>query len=154
MASPPPTNTLTTKTIRVSHLAGISVSYHLPKPIIGSKPTLILIPSILATASTLIKQVSDKTLLEQANLLVLEPLGHGATKVVAGEKSWTYWDSAVAFLQAMELLNVKRAFVLGVSQGGWIAVRMGLYAPEKVFETHPANKFKESKKKREFGLTE
>jgi len=99
---------------------------------VGSKPTVILIPSLLASASTLIKQVSEKALSEYANVVVFEPLGHGATKVVGGDGSWTYWDSATAFLQAMDGLNIKKAFVLGVSQGGFIAARMALYAPDRI----------------------
>ena len=35
-------------------------------------------------------------------------------------------------LQVMEALGVKKAFVLGTSQGGWITVRMALLAPDKV----------------------
>jgi microsomal epoxide hydrolase len=35
-------------------------------------------------------------------------------------------------LQVMEAQGVKKAFVLGTSQGGWIVVRMALLAPEKV----------------------
>jgi len=70
--------------------------------------------------------------MEQANLLIFEPLGHGGTKVVGGEVSWTFWDSATCFLLAMDALNIKRAFVLGVSQGGFIATRMALYAPDRI----------------------
>ena len=32
----------------------------------------------------------------------------------------------------MEEMGVKKAFVLGTSQGGWITVRMALLAPDKV----------------------
>ena len=35
-------------------------------------------------------------------------------------------------LQVMEALGVKKAFVLGTSQGGWTTVRMALLAPEKI----------------------
>jgi pimeloyl-ACP methyl ester carboxylesterase len=35
-------------------------------------------------------------------------------------------------LQVMEKLGIKKAFVLGTSQGGWVTVRMALLAPEKV----------------------
>jgi pimeloyl-ACP methyl ester carboxylesterase len=136
MASPPAAagpSVLTTKLVRVPHLFGISLSYHIHKPIVGSKPTLILIPSLLATASSLLKQVKDAELQDQCNILVFEPLGHGGTKVVGGqERSWTYWDSAHAFLQGMDALNVKRAFVVGVSQGSFIATRMALLSPDKV----------------------
>jgi pimeloyl-ACP methyl ester carboxylesterase len=35
-------------------------------------------------------------------------------------------------LQVMEALGIKKAFVLGTNQGGWITVRMALLAPDKI----------------------
>jgi len=35
-------------------------------------------------------------------------------------------------IQVMEALGIKKAFVLGTSQGGWITVRMALVAPDKI----------------------
>jgi len=34
--------------------------------------------------------------------------------------------------QVIEALGIKKAFVLGTSQGGWITVRMALLAPDKI----------------------
>jgi len=35
-------------------------------------------------------------------------------------------------LQVMDALRIKKAFVLGTSQGGWITVRMALLAPNRI----------------------
>jgi pimeloyl-ACP methyl ester carboxylesterase len=40
-------------------------------------------------------------------------------------------------IQVMGALGIEKAFVLGTSQGGWMAARMALLAPEKVRSTHP-----------------
>jgi pimeloyl-ACP methyl ester carboxylesterase len=118
------------KTVRVSHLNGTSIGYQLPKTVVGSKNTLILIPPF-GTPSLIFKpQLTNPELLASFNLLVLEPLGQGVTKT--NSPVWTAWDSAYAFIQAMDSLGVKKAFVLGESQGGWIAARMALYAPDRV----------------------
>jgi pimeloyl-ACP methyl ester carboxylesterase len=118
------------KTIRVAHLNGTSIGYQLPKPLVGSKSTLILIPNFGFTSALFKPQVTNPELLAATNILVLEPIGHGVTKTAA--PVWTLWDSAYAFVQAMDALGVKKAFVLGQSQGGMIAARMALYAPDRV----------------------
>src|SRR5205807_8251245 len=45
---------------------------------------------------------------------------------------FTYWDSAVANLQVLDALGIPEAFVLGTSQGGWVATRMAMLAPRTV----------------------
>src|ERR1700761_5624798 len=122
--------TIPVKTIRVSHLNGTSIGYQLPKPLVGSKITLILIPTFGTNAVVFKPQVTNSELLGAFNLLVFEPLGQGVTKT--NSPVWTAWDSAYALIQAMDALNVRKAFVLGESQGGWIAARMALYAPDRV----------------------
>lgn len=121
---------LSTKTVKVAHLEGTSIGYHLPKAISHSKPTLVLIPGFASNATTFRHQVADPSLLEIANVLVLEALGYGSTKT--SSPTWTAWDSATCLLQAMEALGVRKAFVLGAGEGGWIGLRMALYAPDKV----------------------
>ena len=64
------------------------------------------------------------------NLLAIELLGHGKTRTKS--ENFTYWDTAIMSLQVMEALGVKKAFVLGTSQGGWITARMALLAPDKI----------------------
>src|SRR5205085_1015672 len=109
-------------------------SYHAPKALSATKPTLVLIPGFACGATEFRPQVADTALLEVANLLVLEPLGHGATKT--NSPAWTDWDSARCFLQATDALGVKKALVLGHGVGGSVAARMALYAPDKVTAPH------------------
>jgi pimeloyl-ACP methyl ester carboxylesterase len=127
--SDPAAALLPTKTIRVAHL-GATVGYHAPKTLVANKPTLVLIPGFACGATEFRPQVADAALLEVANLLVLEPLGQGATKT--NSPAWTDWDSARCFLQATDALGVKKALVLGHGVGGHVAARMALYAPDKV----------------------
>lgn len=116
-------------TINVPHLGGISAGYR-STGIDPAKPTVVLINSMCTTSSLYNEQFNSKSLTSAVNLLAVEPLGHGATS--SATEHFTYWDSAIMALQVMEALGVKKAFVLGTSQGGWIVVRMALLAPEKV----------------------
>lgn len=119
-----------TKTVRVAHLGGTSVAYHLAKPLKGSKPTLVLIHGLCSNVTQFRAQLDDALLNETTNVLLLDALGHGNTRTKS--PSYTLWDSATAFLQAFDALGVKDAIVVGTSMGGWIATRMALYAPERV----------------------
>src|SRR6266536_4090545 len=54
------------------------------------QPTFVLINSF-STSSDLFKaQYKDKDLTSVANLLAIEPLGHGKTRTKT--ETWTYWD--------------------------------------------------------------
>ena len=75
-------------------------------------------------------QFADETLAATANLLAIEPYGHGETR--ASYEQFTYWDSAIANLQVSTRSSIPEAFVLGTSQGGWIAARMAILAPDIV----------------------
>jgi pimeloyl-ACP methyl ester carboxylesterase len=116
-------------TVNVPHLGGISAGYR-STGIDPAKPTVVLINSMCTTSSLYNDQFNSKSLTDAVNLLAIEPLGHGATS--SATEHFTYWDSAIMALQVMEAQGVKKAFVLGTSQGGWIVVRMALLAPEKV----------------------
>jgi len=107
------------------------VGYHLVNPLKGSKPTVVLISGFMGTATAWRPQIDDKVLNEAVNLLILEPLGNGSTKT--NSPVYTLWDSAYAFIQVFDALGVKRAMVFGTSLGGWIATRMALYAPERIY---------------------
>lgn len=64
------------------------------------------------------------------NLLAIELLGHSKTRTKS--EHFTYWDTALMNLQVMDALGIKKAFVVGTSQGGWITVRMALLGPDKI----------------------
>lgn len=118
------------KTVHVPHLGGIDAGYQMPYPYDVSKPTLVLVNSFTTSSELYQSQYANEELTSRMNLLAIELLGHGRTRTRV--ESWTYWDTAIMNLQVMEALGVKKAFVLGTSQGGWITVRMALLAPDKV----------------------
>ena len=118
------------QTVEIPHLGGSTVGYTFGGPYGPALPTLVLINSYTTSAELYRPQFADPALGSAANLLALEPYGHGRTR--ASYQHFTYWDSAVANLQALDALGIREAFVLGTSQGGWIAVRMALLAPDVV----------------------
>src|SRR5215469_14903821 len=118
------------KTVHVHHLGGIDVSYRMAKSYRPNKPTLIMINPFTTCAELYRGQLQNATLVDAMNLVAIEPLGHGDTRTRVTE-TFTYWDSAIMIQQAMDALGIKKAFLLGISQGGWIATRIALYAPDK-----------------------
>ncbi|PNP48586.1 hydrolase [Trichoderma gamsii] len=118
-------------TIRVPHLGGINAGYRLSNGAVDpAKPTVVLINSMCTTTSLFNSQFSNTALTDAANLLAIEPLGHGSTECSA--ENYTYWDTAIMAVQVLDALGIKKAFALGTSQGGWIVTRMALVAPEKI----------------------
>jgi hypothetical protein len=81
------------KTIHVPHLGGIQVGYQMPQAYDPRKPTFILINSFTTTSDLYRAQFADAQLTTAANLLAIEPLGHGRTKTKA--ETWTYWDVGI-----------------------------------------------------------
>jgi pimeloyl-ACP methyl ester carboxylesterase len=121
------------KTKSVPHLGGIEVGYRLSSSD-PSRPTLVLIIPFTTTVDYYLPEFKNSELTDKLNLLAVEPLGHGATR--AKTETFTYWDSALAFLQLMDALDIERAFAAGTSQGGWMAARMALLAPQRVSIAH------------------
>ena len=118
-----------TATITVPHLGTSTIGYRLGKAYDASLPTLVLVNSFTASVEQYRPQFADERL-AGVNLLAIEPYGHGETR--AGYAQFTYWDSAIEILQVLDALDIPEAFVLGTSQGGWIAARMAILAPSVV----------------------
>jgi pimeloyl-ACP methyl ester carboxylesterase len=110
----------------VPHLGTSTIGYKFGKPYDSSLPTVVMVNSFTTSVELYRPQFADARLGEVANLLAIEPYGHGETR--ATYEHFTYWDSAVANLQVLEALDIPEAFVLGTSQGGWIAARMAMLA--------------------------
>ena len=115
--------------IPVQHLGAVA-GYQMPQPFDPSKSTLVLINPFATSSKLYHKQLENTKLISAMNLLAIEPLGHGQTRCKSPH--FTYWDTAIMNLQAMDALGIQKAFVLGTSQGGWTAVRMALLAPERI----------------------
>lgn len=118
------------QTITVSHLGTSTIGYQRSGDHDPTRPTLVMVNSFSTSVEVYRPQFADGELTAAANLLALEPYGHGRTR--AGYEQFTYWDSAVANLQVLEALDIPTAFVLGTSQGGWVAARMAMLAPDVV----------------------
>lgn len=118
------------ETITVPHLGTSTIGYQLGKAYDASLPTLVMVNSFSTSVELYRHQFADEKLTATANLLALEPYGHGRTR--ASYEQFTYWDSAVANLQVLDALGIPEAFVLGTSQGGWVAARMAMLAPHTV----------------------
>jgi pimeloyl-ACP methyl ester carboxylesterase len=119
-----------TATITVPHLGTSTIGYKLGKAYDASLPTLVMVNSFTTSVEQYRPQFADATLAATANLLAIEPYGHGETR--ASYEQYTYWDSAIANLQVLDALGIPEAFALGTSQGGWIAARMAILAPDVV----------------------
>jgi pimeloyl-ACP methyl ester carboxylesterase len=114
----------------VPHLGTSTIGYKLGKAYDASLPTLVMVNSFSTSVELYRPQFANENLTATANLLALEPYGHGQTR--ASYEQFTYWDSAIANLQVLEALGIPEAFVLGTSQGGWVAARMAMLAPRTV----------------------
>lgn len=121
----------TSKIVHVPHLGGINASCVISEPFDHSKPTCVCINSMCTTAALYKEQFESAEVSKAMNLLAVEPLGHGKTLSPMSEQ-FTYWDSAIMALQVMENMGIKKAFVLGTSQGGWIVTRMALLGQVQV----------------------
>lgn len=118
------------QTITVPHLGTSTVGYQFGKTYDPALPTLVLVNSFSTSVDLYRPQFADPVLGASANLLAIELYGHGLTR--ATYEQFTYWDSAIANLQVLRALGISRAFVLGTSQGGWVAARMALLAPDVI----------------------
>jgi pimeloyl-ACP methyl ester carboxylesterase len=118
------------ETTTVPHLGGTQVGHRFARPYDRSLPTLVMVNSFTTTVDLYRPQFASDELAGTANLLAVEPYGHGATR--SPFEHFTYWDTAHAVLQLLDALGVGQAFVLGTSQGGWVAARTALLAPDRI----------------------
>ncbi|MGY1722715.1 alpha/beta fold hydrolase [Blastococcus sp. SYSU DS0533] len=119
-----------TETIQIPHLGGSTIGHRFGKAYDPSLPTLVMVNSFTTSVELYRPQFADEQLAGTANLLAIEPYGHGQTR--AAYAQFTYWDTAIAGLQVLDALGIPDAFVLGTSQGGWIAARMAMLAPDRI----------------------
>ena len=117
-------------TLEIPHLGGSTIGYRFGQPYNPALPTLVLTNSWSTSAQLYRPQFEDEGLNRVANVLAIEPYGHGRTRATYAD--FTYWDSAIANLQVLEKLQIDRAFAQGTSQGGWVVVRMALLAPDRI----------------------
>lgn len=117
-------------TITVPHLGTSSIGYRFSRPYDSSRPTLVMVNSFTTSVELYRPQFAHAELAQTANLLAIEAYGHGETR--SPYEQFTYWDTAHANLQVLDALGISEAFVLGTSQGGWVAARMAMLSPGTV----------------------
>ena len=99
-----------TQTVDVPHLGGSSIGYRFGRPYDPSLPTLVMVNSFTTSVELYRPQFGDSALNDVANVLAIEPYGHGATR--ATYRQFTYWASAVANLQVLDALDCGLAYDL------------------------------------------
>jgi pimeloyl-ACP methyl ester carboxylesterase len=93
----------------------------------GAGPAVLLLHSYLMDADMFAPQVA--ALGGMFRLIAMDERGHGDTPA---ERPFTYWDVARDALGLLDELGVASCAVVGTSQGGFIAMRMALLAPDRI----------------------
>lgn len=92
----------------------------------GDGPVVVLLHSFLMDGRMFAPQLAA---FEGYRCVTVDERGHGGTP--AGGP-FDFWDVARDVLAVLDHLGVPRAAVVGTSQGGFVALRMALLAPERV----------------------
>jgi pimeloyl-ACP methyl ester carboxylesterase len=93
----------------------------------GAGPPVLLAHGFLMDHEMFAPQV--EALAPDYRVVTFDQRGHGRTPAT---EPFTYWDSADDALGLLDHLGIDRAVVGGMSQGGFLALRTALRAPERV----------------------
>jgi 3-oxoadipate enol-lactonase len=94
----------------------------------GSGPVVVLAHGFLMDRSMFAPQVA--ALRDRCRVVTWDARGFGET--VFDGTPFTYWDLAQDCFGLLDHLGIDRAVVGGMSQGGFVALRMALLAPQRV----------------------
>jgi 3-oxoadipate enol-lactonase len=103
---------------------GIRLSYHDSG---GTGPVIVLSHGFLMDSSMFEPQLA--ALVPDYRVITWDERGFGGTPATA---PFSYWDSAADLLALLDYLGIESAVLGGMSQGGFIALRAALKAPERV----------------------
>ena len=93
----------------------------------GSGPAVILSHGFLMDHTMFDPQVAE--LRSTHRVITWDERGFGGTRATG---DFSYWDSARDVLGLMDHLGIESAIVGGMSQGGFLSMRVALLAPERV----------------------
>jgi pimeloyl-ACP methyl ester carboxylesterase len=93
----------------------------------GAGPVVVALHSFLMDGSMFAPQVEAWA--GEFRVVTVDERGHGGTPA---EAPFDYWDVARDVLALLDELGVERAAIVGTSQGGFIALRVALLAPDRV----------------------
>jgi len=94
----------------------------------GDGPAVVLGHGFLMDHEMFVHQVA--ALRDQYRVITWDERGFGLTEFDG--QPFTYWDSAADCLALMTHLGLDKAVVGGMSQGGYLSLRVALTAPERV----------------------
>ncbi len=94
----------------------------------GAGPAVVLAHGFLFDRTMFAPQVA--ALRDAYRIVTWDARGFGDT--VFDDKPFTYWDLASDCLSLLDHLGIERAVVGGMSQGGFVSLRVALTAPERV----------------------
>jgi len=94
----------------------------------GDGPVVVLCHGFLMDRTMFDDQVA--ALRDTYRVICWDARGFGDT--VYDDRPFTYWDSARDCLDLMDHLGIDRAVIGGMSQGGFLALRAALLAPDRV----------------------
>jgi 3-oxoadipate enol-lactonase len=93
----------------------------------GRGPAVVFSHGFLMDRTMFDRQVT--ALAPQYRVITWDQRGHGGTRATG---AFTYWDSAADVLALLDHLDVERAVLAGMSQGGFLSLRAALTAPDRV----------------------
>ncbi|GAA3540196.1 alpha/beta fold hydrolase [Amycolatopsis ultiminotia] len=93
----------------------------------GDGPAVLLLHSFLMDTEMWAPQVAAFG--DAYRLIAIDERGHGTT---LADAPFDFWDVARDALAVLDHLDLAEAAVVGTSQGGFIALRMALLAPERI----------------------
>jgi len=94
----------------------------------GNGPVVVLGHGFLMDHEMFVHQVA--ALRDQYRVITWDERGFGLTEFDG--QPFSYWDSAADCLALMTHLGIERAVVGGMSQGGYLSLRVALTAPQRV----------------------
>jgi pimeloyl-ACP methyl ester carboxylesterase len=118
------------ETITVPHLGSSTIGYKLGKAYDASLPTLVMVNSFTTSVEQYRPQFADET---SPPPPTCSPSSRTATARPAPRTSSSPTGTRPSpTCRSSTALDIPEAFILGTSQGGWIAARMAILAPGTV----------------------
>ncbi len=94
----------------------------------GDGPVLVFSHGLLMNREMFAPQIEK--LRQTYRCISWDQRGFGQTGPV--DRAFTYWTSAQDMLSLLSALNIEKAILAGLSQGGFLSMRAALLAPERV----------------------
>jgi len=98
----------------------------------GSGPTLVLQHGMFGSAAQWREQGFTNEFAKRFNVVSIDSLAHGESDIPLSAPPYAQAERAGDVVAVLEAVGADRAHFLGYSMGGWIAVGMAKYYPERL----------------------